>query len=214
MSVFLARFDHLVVDWDLNLSLAVYMAGSPYTSAELNLISSTFDTLVTNLRSFLTVSICTDVWCDRLDSVLSVCRHHITDLLRSISLAQPPVSRLLPLLHSFFAATYSLCINAYYCPLQAAQYLLSFYLFFQRCPLLISSPFCHPATCTTWSNRFARSLASLLPPRSTLLTSAVITCCKSNGSTSTLLPMARSLLLITTVLLPFHSSNHLSLCFP
>ena len=87
MSVFLARFDHLVVDWDLNLSLAVYMAGSPYTSAELNLISSTFDTLVTNLRSFLTVSICTDVWCDRLDSVLSVCRHHISDLLRSISLA-------------------------------------------------------------------------------------------------------------------------------
>ena len=118
MSVFSARFDHLAADWDLNLAFAVYMAGSPYTSAELTLISTTFDVLVSNLRNFLTISICTDVWCDRLDSVLSVCRHHITDLLRSISLAQPPVSRLLPLLHSYFAATYSLCINAYSCPLQ------------------------------------------------------------------------------------------------
>ena len=118
MSVFTARFDHLAVDWDLSLAITVNMAGSSYSSAELNLISTTFDTLVTNLRNFLTISICTDVWCDRLDSVLSVCRHHITDLLRSISLAHPPVGRLLPLLHSYFAATYSLCINAYYCPLQ------------------------------------------------------------------------------------------------
>ena len=52
MSVFLARFDHLVVDWDLNLAFAVYMAGSPYTSAELNLISTTFDTLVTKQFSY------------------------------------------------------------------------------------------------------------------------------------------------------------------
>ena len=116
MTSFHNEYDKLSADWNLELTMAIYTRGSPYTSAEMDEISTTFDQLVLNLRNIFATSFNTNLWDARLNRMLAHCHRFISGLINTILQARPRASFLLPTLHIYFAALYASCVTAYFCP--------------------------------------------------------------------------------------------------
>ena len=115
MSTFNTQFDRYSADWNLNLTMAIYMHGTPYTNDELNHISTTFDTLVLNLKTMFSISFNTTLWDGRMQHMLEHANNFISGLIQSIDVAKPRSSFLLPTLHIYFASLYASCVTAYFC---------------------------------------------------------------------------------------------------
>ena len=114
MTSFNIQFDHFSADWNLNLTMAIYMHGTPYTNEELKQISSTFDTLIYNLKIMFPMSFNTTSWDGRLQYMLLHCNTFICRLTQSIEVAKPRTSFLLPTLHFYFASLYASSVTAYF----------------------------------------------------------------------------------------------------